>query len=58
MAIGDKKWWCDLEFGTRMSTGAIDESMNPVNIPQFVPESDEEKEMWNKAKLARDAMRK
>ena len=37
---------------------AIDESMNPVNIPQFVPESDEEKEMWNKAKLARDAMRK
>jgi len=37
---------------------AIDESMNPVKIPQFIPNTDEEKEMWNMAKLARDAMKK
>ncbi|MDP6986048.1 MAG: hotdog domain-containing protein [Candidatus Thalassarchaeaceae archaeon] len=36
---------------------AIDSSMKPVEIPQFVPSSDEEKEMWAKAEAAREAMR-
>ena len=36
---------------------AIDSSMKPVEIPQFVPKSDEEKEMWAKAETAREAMR-
>ena len=36
---------------------AIDSSMKPVEIPQFVPKSDEEKEMWSKAETAREAMR-
>ena len=36
---------------------AIDSSMKPVEIPQFVPKSDEEKEMWAQAETAREAMR-
>ncbi len=36
---------------------AIDSSMKPVEIPQFVPSSDEEKEMGAKAEAAREAMR-
>ncbi|MBK64864.1 MAG: hypothetical protein CMB47_05015 [Euryarchaeota archaeon] len=36
---------------------AIDESMNPINIPQFEPISIEEKELWNQAQSARDAMK-
>jgi|TARA_B100002052_G_scaffold288095_1_gene303834 acyl-CoA hydrolase len=35
---------------------AVDESMKPVNIPQFVPETEEEKEMWGRAAAAREAM--
>ncbi|MFQ3344121.1 MAG: acyl-CoA thioesterase [Candidatus Poseidoniales archaeon] len=35
---------------------AIDESMNPIKIPQFIPKSDEEIKLWNLAKSARDAM--
>ena len=36
---------------------AIDESMKPVEIPQFEPETNDEKEMWKLAADARDAMR-
>ena len=36
---------------------AIDDSMKPVTVPQFTPSTDEEKELWNKAERARDAMR-
>ena len=36
---------------------AIDESMEPVQIPQFEPKTDEEKEMWSMANEARNAMR-
>ena len=36
---------------------AIDESMKPVEIPQFEPKSDDEKEMWGLANDARNAMR-
>ena len=36
---------------------AIDSSMKPVEIPQFVPKSDEEKEMRAQAETAREAMR-
>ncbi len=36
---------------------AIDDSMKPVEIPQFEPKSDEEEEMWSRAQSARDAMR-
>ena len=36
---------------------AIDSSMKPVEIPQFVPKSDEEKERWAQAETAREAMR-
>ena len=35
---------------------AVDESMKPVNIPQFVPKTEEEKEMWGRAAAAREAM--
>lgn len=35
---------------------AIDRDMKVINIPQFEPETDEEKEMWNSAQKARDAM--
>jgi len=36
---------------------AIDETMKPVQIPQFKPETDDEKEMWGMANEARNAMR-
>ena len=36
---------------------AIDESMKPVEIPQFEPQTDDEREMWKLASDARDAMR-
>tara|TARA_Y100001970_G_scaffold142544_1_gene175334 strand:+ start:2865 stop:3314 length:450 start_codon:yes stop_codon:yes gene_type:complete len=36
---------------------AIDDSMKPVTVPQFTPSTDEEKELWNKAERAREAMR-
>ena len=36
---------------------AIDESMKPVQIPQFTPETDEEKAWWEMADTAREAMR-
>ncbi|MDP6863854.1 MAG: acyl-CoA thioesterase [Candidatus Poseidoniaceae archaeon] len=35
---------------------AIDSMMRPIPIPQFVPESDEEKAEWEKAKSIRDHM--
>ena len=35
---------------------AIDRDMKAINIPQFEAKSDEEKEMWNSAQKARDAM--
>jgi len=36
---------------------AIDDTMKPVEIPQFEPITEEEKEMWGLAEQARDAMR-
>ena len=36
---------------------AIDETMMPVQIPQFEPKTDDEKEMWSMANEARNAMR-
>lgn len=36
---------------------AIDETMKPVEIPQFEPETDDEKKMWGMANEARNAMR-
>ena len=36
---------------------AIDETMKPVEIPQFEPDTDDEKEMWSMANEARNAMR-
>ena len=36
---------------------AIDSSMKPVEIPQFVPRSDKEKDLWSQAEAAREAMR-
>ena len=36
---------------------AIDESMKPVEIPQFKPVSEVEQEMWARAQSAREAMR-
>ena len=36
---------------------AIDDSMRPVEVPQFNPTSEEEKEFWDSAQRARDAMR-
>ena len=36
---------------------AIDSSMKPVEIPQFVPSSDKEKDLWSQAEAAREAMR-
>ena len=36
---------------------AIDETMKPVEIPQFEPETDDEEEMWGMANEARNAMR-
>jgi hypothetical protein len=31
--------------------------MNPIKIPQFKPTSIEEKELWDQAQSARDAMK-
>ena len=36
--------------------GAIDRDMKAINIPQFEPKTDEEKELSNSAQKARDAM--
>ncbi len=36
---------------------AIDETMEPVQIPQFEPKTDDEKKMWGMANEARNAMR-
>ncbi len=36
---------------------AIDETMEPVQIPQFEPKTENEEEMWNMANEARNAMR-
>ena len=36
---------------------AIDETMKPVEIPQFEPKTVDEKEMWSMANEARNAMR-
>ncbi len=35
---------------------AIDSQMRPIPIPQFEPQTDDEKEMWRRAQQARDAM--
>ena len=35
---------------------AIDNQMRPIPIPQFIPKTDEEKELWNKAKSIREEM--
>ena len=35
---------------------AVDSDMQPTGIPQFTPQSDEEKGLWNRAQAARDAM--
>ena len=35
---------------------AVDSDMQPTGIPQFSPETNEEKELWNRAQAARDAM--
>jgi len=35
---------------------AIDSMMRPIPIPQFVPETDEEKAEWDKAKSIREHM--
>ncbi len=36
---------------------AIDNQMRPIPIPQFIPESDEEKKLWKAAETARAAMK-
>lgn len=36
---------------------AIDETMEPVRIPQFEPKTENEEKMWNMANEARNAMR-
>jgi acyl-CoA hydrolase len=36
---------------------AIDESMNAIEIPQFEPKTTEDKELWEHAQSARDAMK-
>ena len=35
---------------------AVDSDRRPAGTPQFTPESDEEKRLWNRAQAARDAM--
>ena len=35
---------------------AIDSQMRPIPIPQFIPDSDEEKKLWNEAKSIREEM--
>jgi acyl-CoA hydrolase len=36
---------------------AIDSQMRPIPIPQFIPQNDEEKQLWAEAEAARDAMK-
>jgi len=31
--------------------------MRPIPIPQFTPETEEDKQFWNRAQTARDAMK-
>ena len=35
---------------------AIDSMMRPIPIPQFIPETDEEQNEWNKAERIRNNM--
>ena len=35
---------------------AVDSDMQPTSVPQFSPETNEEKELWTRAQAARDAM--
>ena len=35
---------------------AVDSDMQPTGVPQFSPVTGEEKELWNRAQAARDAM--
>ena len=35
---------------------AVDSDMQPTGVPQFSPVTNEEKELWNRAQAARDAM--
>ena len=35
---------------------AVDSDMRPAGTPQFTPEGEEEKRLWNRAQAARDAM--
>jgi|TARA_B110001454_G_scaffold113858_1_gene106646 acyl-CoA hydrolase len=35
---------------------AVDSDMQPTGVPQFSPETNEEKELWTRAQAARDAM--
>ncbi|HJM23847.1 MAG TPA: hotdog domain-containing protein [Candidatus Thalassarchaeum sp.] len=35
---------------------AVDSDMQPTSVPQFSPVTNEEKELWNRAQAARDAM--
>ena len=36
---------------------AINEEMKPIEIPQLVPETEDEKKMWSLAEVAREAMK-
>ena len=49
--------WLQLTLNARLGLVAIDSQMRPIPIPQFTPESEKEKEMWNLAQAARDAMK-
>ena len=35
---------------------AVDSDMQPTSVPQFSPETNEEKDLWTRAQAARDAM--
>ena len=35
---------------------AIDSQMRPIPIPQFHPQTDDEKKLWNEAKSIREEM--
>jgi len=37
---------------------AINEEMKPVEIPQLIPETEDEKVMWGRAEAAREAMKR
>ena len=36
---------------------AINDKMRPIEIPQLVPETEDEKKMWGLAEAAREAMK-